>query len=82
MTQRELLQTNIKALTIFEANNTTLSVDECANFLKVHPITIKRRIHKGTIDAVFQDGKYHIPKIQFLEKVIANFEDTDLKKAV
>ncbi|CAA0177525.1 conserved hypothetical protein [Tenacibaculum maritimum] len=75
MTQTDLLQANIKALTIFNANNTMLTVDECAKFLKVHPNTVKNRIHKHTIQAIFQDGKYHIPKIQFLEKLVASFEE-------
>lgn len=74
MTQIDLLQANIKALTIFKANDTMLTVDECAKYLGVHPCTIKRRIHRGTIKAVFQDGKYHIPKIQFLEKVVESFK--------
>lgn len=73
MSERNLIATQIKALTIFNANNTTMSVESCAKFLKVHPNTIKNRINKNTIIASFQDGKYHIPKLQFLEKLIDKF---------
>lgn len=80
MTQTDLLKANIKALTIFKANDTMLSVDACAKFLGVYPNTIKNRIHRQTIIAVFQDGKYHIPKIQFLEKVVEDFAKEEFKK--
>ena len=74
MTQADLLKVSLKALTIFNANDTMLTVDGCAKYLKVHPNTVKNRIHKNTIQAIFQDGKYHIPKIQFLEKIVESFE--------
>lgn len=81
MKEIDLLQITIKALTIFNANDTMLSVDSCADFLDVHPNTIKNRIQKGTIKAIFQDGKYHIAKIQFLERIIALFEESNLNTA-
>lgn len=80
MTTSDLIQANIKALAIFNANNTTMTVSDCARFLKVHTNTVKNRIYKGTIKATFQDGKYHIPKIQFLTSIIASFE-ADIKQA-
>ena len=70
MTKSELLETNINALTIFEAQDKMLSVEDCATYLKVHPNTVKNRIEKKVIIALFHGGKYHIPKIQFLKDFI------------
>ena len=78
MSERNLIISQIKALTIFNANDTTMTVDECAEFLGVHPNTVKNRIQKETIIATFQDSKYHIPKLQFLEQLVDKFlEDQD-----
>jgi len=75
MTKNETLKLHLQAMAIFDAHNTTFSIKKCAEFLKVHPNTIRSRIHSGTIKATFLDGKYHIPKLQFLDKIIADFED-------
>ena len=74
MTQADLLKVSLKALTIFNANDTMLTVDGCAKYLKVYPNTVKNRMHKNTIQVIYQDGKYNIPKIQFLEKIVESFE--------
>lgn len=73
MTEAQTIEAQIKALTIFNANNTMMSVSECAEYLGVHFNTIKNRIDKETIIAIFQDGKYHIPKLQFVERLIKSF---------
>jgi len=73
MSEQELITSQIKALTIFNANDTTMLVKECAKFLNIHPNTVTNRIHSGSIIASFQDGKYHIPKLQFLEKLVSKF---------
>ena len=77
MTEQTLIESQIKALTIFNANNTMMSTAECATFLKVSVGTVKNRITKNTIIGVFQDGKYHIPKLQFIEKLVASFLSSD-----
>jgi len=73
MQEQQLIESHIKALTIFNANNTMMSTAECAKFLKISVGTVKTRINKKTIIGVFQDGKYHIPKLQFVDKLVATF---------
>jgi hypothetical protein len=73
MTEQDLIATQLKALTIFDANNTMFSVKECAAFLGVHPNTVVNRINSVAIVAVQQDGKYHIPKLQFVDKLVKQF---------
>ncbi|CAM1344247.1 helix-turn-helix domain-containing protein [Tenacibaculum amylolyticum] len=75
MTKSEVLALHLQAMAIFDANNTTCSIKECAAFLKVHTNTIRNRIHNGTIKAIFLDGTYHIPKLQFLDKIIEDFQE-------
>lgn len=70
MKEYQLIESLLKALIIFDANNTTMTVEECATFLGVHEVTIKRRLKKEIIIGEFHGGKYHIPKLQFLEKLI------------
>ncbi|TCP22407.1 hypothetical protein EV195_11256 [Tenacibaculum skagerrakense] len=74
MTKSDFFKANIEALNIFKENDTMLSVEQCGDFLKAHPNTIKSRIEKERIKAVFQGGKYHIPKIQFLEKLTTDLD--------
>jgi hypothetical protein len=73
MTEQQLLSTQLKALTIFDANNTMFSVKKCAEFLNVHPNTVVNRINSTAITAIFQDGKYHIPKLQFVDQLVKQF---------
>jgi len=42
----------LKALIIFDANNTCMTVNECADFLKCHRNTITNRIHNNEIKAI------------------------------
>lgn len=73
MTETETIKTHLKALTIFDANNRMLSVNECADYLGVHAKTVINRINKGVIKAKFQEGKYHIPKLQFLDNLVKEY---------
>lgn len=78
MNQGLLIQVFIKAIAIHEANNSTMSVVQCAEFLGCHRNTVTNRIDKGVIKAVVADGNYSIPKIQFLEKIVDDFlKNTD-----
>ena len=74
MTKSEFLEANIKALTIFSASTTIFTLQSCANYLNVHPNTIKNRIAAGIIEAKLEKGKYSIPKLQFLIDIVHDFE--------
>ena len=74
MNQREMIKAQLKALAIYDANNTCLTVEECASFLKVHPKTITNRIHRGKIKAHFVGRIWRIPKIQFISDIIEEQE--------
>lgn len=69
-----MITANLKALTLFDANNTCLTVDECAKFLQVHPKTITNRINSGKIKAEFIGRIWRIPKLQFVEEIISQYE--------
>ncbi len=72
MEASELIESQIKAMTIFDANNVCMNVNECAEFLGVHRNTIIKRIHKGDIKATLLGVHWSIPKIQFLREIINN----------
>ena len=69
---RELIEANLKALTIFEANNKCMTVDECAKYLNKHRNTIIKAINRGDIKASQIGTSYSIPKIQFFKEIIKN----------
>ncbi len=70
MKQQKVIEANLKAMLIYDANNTCLTVEECASFLNVHPKTITNRIHAGKISAEFIGRIWRIPKMQFLKQVL------------
>ena len=70
MNKQELIESQLKAMTIYDANNTCLTVDECAEFLRVHPKTITNRIRSGKIKARFIGRIWRIPKIQFMDEIL------------
>ena len=74
MDEIELIKTQLKALSIFDAHNVCMTVSECAQFLKKHQNTIKKQIHKGVIKASLIGNTWSIPKLQFLEELIDNYE--------
>lgn len=75
MSENELLKTNLKALAIFDANNETFTVEECAKFINRHYQTVFRLIHDKKIIAKLVGGTWVIPKIQFLDKIVESFEN-------
>nr|WP_320118921.1 helix-turn-helix domain-containing protein [uncultured Marinifilum sp.] len=77
MTQNEIIEAQLKALTIFDANNKCLTVDECAKFLQVHPKTITNRINSKKINAHFVGRIWRIPKMQFIQEIIEEIKRTD-----
>lgn len=70
MEQKEHLKITLQALRLHDANNTCMSVEECANFLNVHKNTVLHKIHSGEIKATFLGRIWRIPKLQFLQKII------------
>ena len=70
MKESKAIRASLKALTIFDANNTCLTVDECAKFLNVHPKTVINRINSGKIKAEFIGRIWRIPKMQFIEEIV------------
>lgn len=79
MSQLKFIETSIIAMTIFNANNTIMTPIECADFLGVHYNTIMNRIKDKTILSTLVGGKHHIPKIQFLKKIINKFKNEEGK---
>ncbi|CAA0186627.1 helix-turn-helix domain-containing protein [Tenacibaculum maritimum] len=73
MSEAQIIESNIKAMTIFNANDKMMSVSECAEFMGIHQNTVKNRIEKEDILATFQGGKYHIPKLQFVKLLVEKF---------
>ena len=77
MTEKEIIKAHLKAMAIFDANNTVMSVQETSRFLKLGTDTIYKRLKEGTpeqrIYGVYQGG-WKIPKIQFLNELIDDWE--------
>lgn len=71
--REEQIKTHIKALTIYAANNDMMNVTTCAEYLDVHPLTIRKRIKDEEIVAQMIGSQYRIPKIQFLEQIISQY---------
>ncbi|SFF96023.1 DNA binding domain-containing protein, excisionase family [Salegentibacter agarivorans] len=69
-TERNFKKWSIEAHILFDANNTCLSVAECAEFLSVHHNTVKNKLHSREIKGTLIGRVWSIPKIQFLDKII------------
>lgn len=84
MTEQELIEAHIKAQTIFDANNSIMSVKECAEFLGCNERTVLNRIKSknkhNKIIAEFVGG-WRIPKLQFYKRLIEDYNtrSTSLK---
>ena len=78
--ENTLLRASIKAIAIYDANNTVMTVGQCATWMAIHKNTVLRKIHAGEIDANFKGGEWRIPKIQFLDKIIDEFKSTEFKE--
>ena len=74
MNQNEMITANLKALALFDANNTCMTVDECAKFLGVHHKTVTNRIHSGKMKAEFLGRIWRIPKLQFIDQIVREFQ--------
>lgn len=75
MTEQDQLKLAVKAVMLHDANNTCLTVDECAKYLKMHRSTVIRKIDSGKILATLKAGAYRIPKLQFLNEIINENSD-------
>lgn len=75
MNKQDIIEAQLKALTIFDANNTCLTVEECAEFLNVHRNTITNRINSGKIRAEFIGRIWRIPKMQFVKDLVKDIKD-------
>ena len=79
MTEKEIIKAQLKAMAIFEANNTTMTVAECAKFLKCTKDSIYKRMksgkpHERIYTVALAGGR--IPKIQFLDELVDDWENS------
>ena len=72
LTEEQLIKTHLKALLIHEANNICMTAKETAKFLGVHYNTVLSYIDLGKIKTSY-NGKNSIPKGQFLDEIIKEF---------
>ncbi len=72
MQQNDIIEAQLKALAIFDANNTCMSVNECAKFLNKHRNTITNLIKKRVIKAKLIENTWSIPKLQFTKQLVDN----------
>tara|TARA_R110001632_G_scaffold137804_2_gene253435 strand:+ start:20783 stop:21058 length:276 start_codon:yes stop_codon:yes gene_type:complete len=79
--QAVLMELQLKSLEIFEANNKMMTVAECAAYLGCHPGTVKNKIEAGKIITTPSgEGKHEIPKLQFVETIVAKWRAEQLKE--
>ncbi|MFT5669072.1 MAG: hypothetical protein ACI9DK_003283 [Vicingaceae bacterium] len=78
MRRSEIIEATFIGSALFDANNCMLSVQQCAEFLKVHHKTVTNRIlTKNKSKKIFAEpfGKgWKIPKIQFVKEIVCEFE--------
>tara|TARA_Y100000588_G_C14019886_1_gene823756 strand:+ start:451 stop:675 length:225 start_codon:yes stop_codon:yes gene_type:complete len=74
MKEKDLIIACIKAQAIYDANNTCMTVSDCADWLGVHNDTVLRRLHDGKINGMLIGRVWSIPKIQFLDKIIKDWK--------
>lgn len=75
MTKQEIIEAQLEAIEIFEANNTMMTVAECAAFLNSSEDTVRRAIKSETIIA-YNIGGWRIPKLQFHKELIDRYCNT------
>jgi len=79
VTKQEIIEAQLEAIQIFEANNTMMTVKECADFLGCSEDTVRRSIKSETILA-YNIGGWRIPKLQFHKELIErSIHSTSLK---
>lgn len=66
----EQVKSHLMILTIFDANNTSMTVEECAKFNRCCKQTVLSEIHKGNIIANKMGRLWSIPKMQFMDRII------------
>ena len=74
MEEKDLIKACIKAQAIYDANNTCLSVAECAKWLGVHNDTVLRRLQDSKIKGTLIGRVWSIPKIQFLDRIMKDWK--------
>ena len=72
LTEATILELNIKAIEIHKANDTMLSIEECAKYLGRHEETIRKWCRNGKIIAQYNGG-WTIPKLQFTKQLVEKF---------
>ena len=80
MMNNEVIKSQLIAMTIFDANNKMMSVNECAEFLDINRRTVVNRIESGQIIAHNETGHYAIPKMQFVDGLIIAFQKESKKE--
>lgn len=77
MKTAKLIESQVKAMAIYDANDECMNVTECAKYLKRNRNTIYKWIDDGKIKVVPGIIPVSIPKIQFLKKIIEDFLNTE-----
>lgn len=70
--KQEIILATLEALRLHDANNTCMTVEECAEWFGIHRDTVVRRLHTREWKGHLVGRIWRIPKIQFLDKIIAN----------
>jgi excisionase family DNA binding protein len=70
MERQEQIKATMEALRLHDANNVCMTVDECADFFKIHPKTVLNKIHSKEFKAQFIGRTWRIPKLQFIDKIV------------
>lgn len=74
MGEIDLIKACVKAQAIYDAHKSCMTVKECAEFLGVHNDTVLRKIQSHDIKGTLIGRVWSIPKIQFLDKIIKDWE--------
>ena len=68
--REEFLKITLEALMIYDANNTCMTVEECAEWFDIHRDTVVRRLHSGEWKGHLVGRVWRIPKLQFLDQIL------------
>jgi len=64
------IETIIKAMTIYDANNGFMTPEDCAKFLEIHINTMYKLLNDNKIIYEQIGSQKRIPKLQFLKQLI------------
>ena len=70
MERQEQLTVTLEALRLHDANNTCMTVEECAEWFKIHRDTVIRRLQSGEWKGHLVGRVWRIPKLQFMEAIV------------